>query len=782
MDLERDSYQLDWHEIVKQMQSFSTASCTRLNLQSLRPFSKASDALAMQSQILDATVVVRMGTRPFMESLDLFEPWYARLKKKAVLKTLELKDIRQFCLEVISLDQVFQESATAWGRNNQKKLFKASEPLSAIDQIITPRGEIRSDASETLYRLFREKETLSKQVQKSMDQLVHDHQMTSFLQDKYSTTREGRWVLPIRSGMQHFIPGVIHGSSQTKQTVYMEPETLVPLNNRLRQIEVEIEDEIERLLVELSGYLHSKNDDFYRAKLILEECDLIFCLAQWVILVDAKPFRFSDDEILLTELKHPLLVTAKKEVIPNNIHLKKDKSILILSGPNAGGKTVLLKSIGLSAKLSQHGIPIVAAENSILPFFEQIKVGIGDAQNVEENLSTFAGHLKVLQASAQLKGLKCLILVDEICGSTDPEEGSALARSFIESFAHNHVFAIITSHLSQLKTGWNPSHPILNGSMEFDNKLGRPTYNFLPGIAGESLALLTAKRVGIDQSIIERATSFLTPESRKRLSQIEEIDQLKTDIQSLRADLTKEVKKAASEKEKYQSLINQFDKEKEKQIQKLVSDYQAKIDDMIQSLKAEQTFKKYQSLHDIKMQLPQIVKAKVGVEANPIESAEDFAKKFPSGSKVQIVSLGQDGVVQSEPNSKGDVFVLSNSMRLAIHWSDLKPANKPLNPTTEILRRSTHSTLAPVDFERVLDLRGKTVQEAIDELESSLDQALYNKEERLKVIHGHGTEALKKGIRTFLSRSVYVKKWKAGTPETGGDGITWVELSESVSS
>jgi DNA mismatch repair protein MutS2 len=774
----RESHQLDWFEIVKQFQANATASSTRIQIQDLQKFKTPDEALKMQSHILDAATVVKAGFRPFMESLDLFEPWYARIKKKAVLKTIELKDIRQFCLEIISLDQVLQETATHWGRSLRSKLFKSSEPLSAIDQIITPRGEIRSDASETLFRLFREKESLSKTVQTTMDRLVHDHQMTSFLQDKYSTTREGRWVLPIRSGMQHHLPGVIHGSSQTKQTVYMEPEALVPLNNRLRQIEVEIEDEIERLLTELSVYLATKIDDFFQAKLILEEADLIIAIAQWVIRVDAKPFQFSENEILLSELKHPLLLTTKKEVIPNNVHLKTDKSILLLSGPNAGGKTVLLKSIGISAKLSQHGIPICAAENSLLPFFDNIKIGIGDSQNVEENLSTFAAHLKILQESAKLKGFKNLILIDEICGSTDPEEGSALARSFIEEFAASKVFAVITSHLSQLKTGWKPEQPILNGSMEFDNKLGRPTYNFLPGIAGESLALMTAKRVGIDLKIIDRAASYLSPENRKRLSQLEEIDQLKSDIQGLRAQLNKEIKKATSEKDKYESLLSQLQKEKDKQVEKVVTEYRDKIDEMISHVKAEQTFKKYQGLHDIKMQLPQIVKAKVGAESNTVGSAEEFSKAYPSGTKAFIISLGQDGVIQSEPNNRGEVYVLSNSMRLSIHWTDLKPAAKPVNQNAENIRRSGNVTVSLNDSERVLDFRGKTVEDAIQDLEVELDQAVLNKEDRIKIIHGHGTEALKKGVRTYLSRSVYVKKWKAGTSDSGGDGITWVELAD----
>ncbi len=769
---------LDWSQILENIKSFATSGSSKLQISNLTAFAKPDDALDSVEKIFGAVELLHTGTRPFMESLDLFEPWYTRIKRKAVLKTLEIRDVRHFCLEVLALKESLVNVHNHWAECLKEKLMRADEPLSAIDQILTPRGEIRSDASETLFRLFREKENLSRQIESTLDRTVNDHQIQNMLQDKYVTTREGRWVLPVKSGMQHFMPGVIHGSSQTKQTVFMEPETIVPINNRLRQVEVEIEDEIERLLTELSFYLHGLHQDFLQSRDWLLSADQDLAKAQWTVRIEAKRFLFSDSTIFLNEVRHPLLALSGKPVIANTVRLTPEKSVLLLSGPNAGGKTVLLKSIGLASQMARCGLPIAAIENSELPFFSKINIGIGDSQSVDAELSTFAAHLKVLEGALNLKGPHNLILIDEICGSTDPEEGAALARAFIEGFSKNEIFGVITSHLGPLKSGWTNQDHVLNGSLEYDNKTGRPTYQFLQGVPGDSLAIQTAKRVGVPRQIVDRSMELLSPETRTRLSGLEEIDQLKSDINMLRDHLKKETKRAQFEKEKYEALSVKLNKEKEDLLAKTVRQAEKKIDEMIQLAKAEQTFKKHSTLQEIKYTLPEIVKSKPGPgSGTAVETAEEFGKKYPAGSKVFVPSLNQDGVIQSAPNNKGEVFVLSGSLRLTLPWTELKPAVTSKNPTADLIRRSSNVTVSLSDNEKVIDLRGQTVEEAISSLEIQLDNSAIRKEERIKIIHGHGTEVLKKAVRAYLSRSVYVKKWKSGSLEQGGDGITWAELT-----
>ncbi len=771
----REFAALDWSEILLKMSSSATSTGAKDRIINLGPLASPEKAQKSFQDIQSALQLISLGLRPFMESLDLFAPWHSRLKKNAVLKTLEIKDVRFFCLEILALREALLRVDNLWSQEIHQILLDPNEPLSAIDQILTPQGDIRSDASEKLYGLFTEKEKLAREVQHQLDRLVKDHQMENLLQDKYVTTREGRWVLPIRSGMQHQMPGVIHGSSQTKQTVFMEPEKIVPTNNRLRQIEVDIEDEIERLLTDLSHYLTGRNTEFEQARRVLEDCDIVLAQAQLCSKLKTTPCEFSSD-IELIELRHPLLQLSGKEVIPNSVTLNSEKSILLLSGPNAGGKTVLLKSIGLAAQMARCGILICAGEGSRLPFFENLLIGIGDAQSVDAELSTFAAHMNLLNRATDLQGPNSMVLIDEICGSTDPEEGSALARSFIESFAKQGVFAIITSHLGPLKSGWQSGDPILNGSMEYNRSSGRPSYHFIAGLPGDSLALQTAKRVGVKAAIVERATDLLSPATRERLHKLEQIEQLRSDVLTLQEQWRGENKKAQQLKSKYEAKLQEFDKEKQAWLEKTVRKAEKKVDEELQKVKAADTFTKHRQLQEIKFQLPEIIKAKNIDRGLAAESGEDFAKRFPPGSRVFVPTLNQDGIVQSTPTSKGEVTILSNSIRLHLSWQDLKPPGKAQNPTSQLVRESSGFSVALSTDDMSLDVRGKTVEEAMEELEMALDRAAQRHEDRIKIIHGHGTEALKKAVRAYLSRSIYVKKWKAGSQETGGDGITWVEL------
>lgn len=764
------------------MQGLASSGTAQLGLQQLQPCPTRDLALEQCQQIFDAVELISLGSRPFMTSVDLFEPWFSRLKRGGVLKTLEIRDVRSFALEVLALRELLSRCTSTWSRETFKNLMNAEEPLSAIDQILTPSGEVRSDASETLHRLFREKENLQRQIQTTLDRLVNSHQMQGYLQDRYVTTREGRWVLPVRSGSQHSVQGVIHGSSQTKQTVYMEPEIVVPINNRLRQVEVEIEEEIERLLTQLSEYLGSQSAQFGQSKTILVETDILLAKAQWTILIEGQPFGFSDEEIFLVDVRHPLLQASGKKPVANTVHLTREKSILLLSGPNAGGKTVLLKAIGLAAQMARCGLPICAGDGSRLPFFNRLQIGIGDSQSVGAELSTFAAHLNILNSASKLQGHDQLILIDEICGSTDPEEGSALARAFIETFSRQQVFAVVTSHLSPLKSGWQEADRVLNGSLEYDMKVGRPTYQFLQGIPGDSLALQTARRVGVDKQILDRAVEFMSPSARHRLAAMDQIDQMKADLHLLQDSLRKEQNKAKFEKEKYEKLKKQLEQEKEALLNRVVKQAEGRIEELVSQARVEQTFKKHSALQEIKHQLPEIIRSRPGSGGAPLQAvttAEEFGRRYPPGTKVYVPSLNQDGIVQSNPNAKGEILVLSNSIRLMVPWQELKPPNQQQNPTADLVRRSGSSiAVALKESDRTLDLRGVTTEEAISRLEVELDQAAATQEGRIKIIHGHGTEALKKAVRAYLSRSVYVKKWKAGSPEQGGDGVTWAEIGE----
>ena len=495
--------------------------------------------------------------------------------------------------------------------------------------------------------------------------------------------------------------------------------------------------------------------------------------------LDAKAVRFESGRFELLDVRHPILVLKNETVVPNSVKLGGEKRILLLSGPNAGGKTVLLKSVGLAVQMARCGLPICAEAGSVISFSHDVFVAVGDSQSVDDKLSTFAAHLKILDRATHSKGTDKLLLIDEICGSTDPEEGSALARSFIESYSKNGVFAVITSHLSPLKVGWGPDSGVVNGSLEYNSETGQPTYQFFMGIPGQSMALQTARRVGVDPAILDRAVEYLSPETKLQHKHLNEIEKMKDELLEQRRSLFDELKIARESKRKYLELVALFKKERDLWMEKAIKKTEKKIEDMIDHASVSDIFRRHEKLQQIKQELPEVVKASTQAGKRPkMETAEDFEKIYPPGSVVFIPSVGHDGVIQGKANSKGEIPVLSHSMRLFIPWQQLKSPQSMQNPTQAIVRRSSGVTVTLQDTERVVDVRGKNAEDAIAQLEMQLDAAALNGEDRIKIVHGHGTEILKRAIRAHLSRSVYVKKWKAGSPETGGDGVTWAELKD----
>lgn len=763
---------IDWPKIVRHLASFATSSEARDLLHQTSPLE--SQALAQENfqRIAEAQELLSAGERPFMESLDLYHSWFHRLEKQSQLKPLELKDIRLFFLEALSLRKIITTTPKEWGQNIAQSLIDAEEPLSAIDHLITPQAEIRIDASEKLYNLYNEKKSQTHKIQNTLNFIVKKHDNENYLQDKFVTNREGRWVIPVKSGMRYEVPGIIHATSTTKQTVFVEPQDVVPLNNQLKRIEAEIEEEIENLLNQISRYLHSLLTDIITTKELMLECDVRFAQAQFSGALNARPVVFSDEEMELVEVRHPIMIINSEKVIPNTVRLNTKERILLLSGPNAGGKTVLLKCCGIAAQMARCGLPICASENSRLPFFKDIIVAVGDSQSVDSQLSTFVGHLKALNAACEVTGPSSLILIDEICGSTDPEEGSALARGFIQFYSQNQSFAVITSHLGPLKAGWKEDSGVVNGSMEYNRSTGSSTYHFVKGLPGQSLAFSTAKRVGVKSEVFEMAQKYLSPETRLRLEALDDIEKLKGQAREMREELEAQIRETQAEKENMLKRLKEFDRDREKLLREEVNKLKDKFVEESKKSNLQKIFTDHERRSNIVLDFPEIIKA----PAEENYTLEKFTKAFPPGSPVYINSLQRDGVVQSAPNKQGEVQILAGSMRMAVSWEDLKPPKRATNP----LNKRNMNT--PVHFEiadkgDTLDVRGKNVATAIEDLESFLDAALIRRHERVKVVHGHGSEALKKAIRNHLSRSVYVNRWASTMDSNGDDGSTWIYLA-----
>ena len=759
---------IDWDKILDHLVEFATSLEGKERLKKTCPLKDSRKACESFSVIVQAREILETGERPCMESLDFFHSWFLKLKKNAVLKTMELKDIRMFLLEVESLQQTLEPHQGPWVQSTKPQLMPVQEPLCAIDHLMTPQGDIRSDASEILYKLNQEKKQLVLKVQNSLDELVKGHDHDLHLQDKYVTNREGRWVIPIKSGMRHELEGIIHATSSSKQTVFMEPQAVVPLNNRIKQIEIQIQKEIEKLLKEISNFLFKKLHDFEKSKQVMLNVDCFFARAQLAHATSAQPIGFSEDFIRLENLRHPLMMINKEPIVANHLELSQKEKILILSGPNAGGKTVLLKSFGLASHMARCGLPVCADSNSFLPFFEKILVAVGDNQSVDQNLSTFAGHLKILNRACHAKGPQSLILIDEICGSTDPDEGSALARSFIEHYAEQKAFGLITSHLGPLKTKWKLDSGIINGSMNYDLNSGQPTYEFIRGLAGQSLAFATAQKIGILESVYKRAKSHLSPQGQKRLLFMEEMEKIRDETLQLKTQLREKLNRAENTRTEYEKKIKEFEFEKQKRLDQEASQFIEKIKEDLKKGKIKNLSEIHPQQGRILLDFPEVTRNHPHLTDH--KSHESFMKSFPPGSPVFIENLNRNGIVQGEPNSKGEIPVLSGSMRMFVNWRLLKSPGETKNPS----KKKLHPKKVIFDNrESELDLRRLNASEAIEKLEITLDKAQACQTERVRIIHGQGT--LKKAVRNHLSRSVYINGWQVSMDE--GDGTTLAYLA-----
>lgn len=764
---------LDWEKILKKIMSYASCPQSASALEDIEPYVQPSIALNNMALISDFQELLEdpKVSRVRLDSFENVDSWIYSIKKGQTLKIIDLVNVRNFMTDLSIL-----KNSYPWQNYENlislcDRIFSPETYLEYINQTISDEGQIRSDASPLLLESFNEKKSLSNKIHKILDGLVKDFSLEDVLQDRYVTTREGRWVLPVISGKQHDFQGIIHDSSHSKQTVFMEPQEVIGLNNKIRQLDETIEREIERLLKEISLFLFEQSSEIQKGYELVVEIDKLSSIALWANDYQAKTPKVSTStRFQLRQVFHPLLLDETPEPIKNNLELDPKEKILILSGPNAGGKTVFLKSVGLACHMVRCGLPICAHPESEIPFFHRIEVIIGDLQSVEKSMSTFAAHLNRINEGSKLRGARNLILVDEICGSTEAGEGSALARAFIEVFSKNGINGFITSHLGPLKVGWDKNDGVVNGSMYFDQSKGTPTFEFVKGVPGESLALETARKVGVPEEIIDRALHFLTPEQRKKYSGLVEIETLQESLKKERQAYENKLRELDEIRKEYKDLINDFKSQQDDLLEFSLSRAKENMEQMSNYSKVKKLFSNRKHLNRMQDASPKIIKSNSN-QGSVTDSAESFNKKFPPGTQVYIPSLKRNGIVQGEVTSKGFVPVLSDSMRLQIKWDELR---KPGHQETENKKiKPPVKRVLEEKIENQVDVRGKNVEEALEELEEAIDRSLRIGSERLKIIHGHGTETLKRNVRTFLSRHPSVKSWKTGVFAGESDGVTF---------
>ncbi len=665
----------------------------------------------------------------------------------------------------------------------------------AIDRAVDAEGNIRESATPDLRRLSQHAHDLKQRMRDRLAVILESRRYAEVLQEHYFAQREGRYVVPIKAEMRGRIPGIVHDVSASGATVFLEPRELVELNNSIKVAELEVDREVRRILRELSTAVAEQEPGIERALDVLAGFDCLAAKAALSRLVKGKPVSLNDDgRINLRRARHPLLVLSREHVVPNDLQLDETLRALVISGPNTGGKTVTLKTVGLFALMVRAGLHVSCAPDSEMAVFPDIFADIGDPQDLARDLSSFSAHMTQMigllrhagDSAAESGGTpKTLVLLDELVTSTDPTEGAALAEALLVELTRQNLKVVVTTHYNALKLLAQTTPGFANASLEFDVSTLSPTYRLIMGVPGGSSAIEIAGRLGLDDDILEHALQLIKREDRLLEQVLEDLQEkqrrLHQDEETI-AGLKAEAEESAREAREIADRLRVSEREEKKGMKrKLTEDLlraRAEVQAILEELKRDRTLIKAK---EAKRQLAEVdarVSARLGpaMETVPVEQLD-------AGGRVEIGGLGTTGVLLEAAKGKRRVRVRVGDREISVAVSQLLGLSPGEGEPHRVHQASVPSRSAielparlETDEALIVDLRGKTAEDALDETIKALDRAATGGLPWIRLIHGHGTGRLKTTLRDYLKSSPYVARFRPGDKTEGGDGVTIVEL------
>ncbi|HIB53948.1 MAG TPA: endonuclease MutS2 [Nitrospirales bacterium] len=724
-------------------------------------------------------------------------PMLNRLEKGGILETGEFHQISVLLGQVVEV-----KAKLVVARASIPLLYSRADVLSnhaqlkkAIDHCIDEEGHIRPTATPELSKLMDAIRSSKERIRKRIDAMLNKPKLAELLQEQYFDLRANRYVLPVRAECRSQVPGIVHDVSASGATVFIEPRELVERNNQMKVAEIEVEREIRKILNELAQRLVPHTGSIADDLVCLAQLDCIAAKATFSRLLDAKPVGLNTEgRIQLDRARHPLLVFARLRaqaaeggVIPNDLYLDGSVRGLVISGPNAGGKTVTLKLLGLFALMVRAGLLLPCDPGSEMGLFPEVYADIGDAQDLSRDLSSFSAHITQMIGLLRHAAPGALVLLDEPVTSTDPTEGAALAEALLLRFTEQKMKVVVTTHYPRLKVLAQSRPGFLNASAEFDVSTLSPTYRVLFGMPGGSSAIDIAGRLGMDETLLEdaldRAKQGTTSEDEQKMTRI--VDELQQRQRRLEEELRRaqvareESERSADAQRETTEQIQQAERELKKDARRKVVEEFAMAKRRIHQL-LEET-KKEKSSAVIKTAKQQLA----AIERETTERLSDLDSRVPldqlqAGDHVDITPLGVVGILCEPPQSNRRVRVRIGERELSVDVDQLggrvKEASieRATDPST--MPRNTSSRVAMDLGEEVLDVRGKYADDALYEMTNFLDQASLTNASLVRVIHGHGTGKLKQVLRDYLKESPYVEGFRPGDRNEGGDGVTIVDL------
>ena len=782
---------LEYNKIIGLLEEEASSFRGRQLCRRLKPMTDLDKINIFQEQTAAAyTRIIRKGRFSFGDAAPVEES----MKRLEIGGDLSISELLRICRLLKNTAR-----AKAYGRHDTQEdsadcldaYFDCLEPLTLlaneIDRCIISEEEIADDASSTLKHIRRNINAVNDRVHATLNSLVNGS-LRSYLQDPIITMRGDRYCLPVKSEYRGQVQGLIHDQSSTGSTLFIEPMAVVKLNNDLKELYAKEQEEIQAILADLSAqaasYVEAIRDD-YRA---MTDLDFIFARGALALTMRAsRPVFNQEGRIHIREGRHPLL--DPRTVVPITVSLGDDFTLLIITGPNTGGKTVSLKTVGLFTLMGQAGLHIPAGGRSELSVFRQVYADIGDEQSIEQSLSTFSSHMTNIVSFLKKVDEQSLVLFDELGAGTDPTEGAALAIAILSYMHKRGIRTMATTHYSELKVYALSTDGVENACCEFDVESLRPTYRLLIGIPGKSNAFAISGKLGLPEFIIEDA--------RKRLSEQDiSFEDLLSDLEASRRTIEQERAEIQAYRKETQELKAQAEQRRQKleeQRDRIIREANEKASAILREAKevADETIRNFHKfgkenisaaeMEKERERLRQKIKnTQTDAAVKPVKQKKKYkASDFKLGESVKVLSMNLTGTIGSLPDARGNVTVQMGILRSQVNISDLEIIEEPSPYTAKKFSRTSKSSMKmgkSLTVSPEINLLGKTVDEAVAELDKYLDDAILSHLNTVRVVHGKGTGALRKGIHEYLRRQKHVKSYRLAEFGEGDAGVTIVEL------
>ena len=779
---------LEFNHLLGTLKSFTASPLGRKHCEALRPSKDPALIKSRLTQVMELKRILEILDDLPIRGLKDIEGILRKLEiEGSVLDVQELLEIHNQITLCKGLRRFFLKLEKIRTPHLQEKVSKLSS-LKVLEreilQAINTKGEILDRASSTLSDIRHRMATVRERVKALLEHLLHQEELQPIFQEHLITLRNGRYVLLIKSDFKHRLEGIIHDQSQSRMTYFLEPLQVVSLNNEINILMAEEKEEEYRVLSDLSEKARDERENLWRDLEILGELDLLYAMARLSILLKGiEPILNEKGKIDMKDARNPILTLQWKDrVVPIDLRIGEGVRCLILSGANAGGKTVALKTLGLLTSMVQSGLPIPVAEGSEAAIFQDIFAVIGDEQNIEENLSTFSSHLLHLNQIVREAGGRSLVLLDELGVGTHASEGCALAMGFLDRLMESGASVVVTTHFDRLKAYGYLRPEVENVSVEFDEETLEPKYTLAYGSSGLSNAFLVAEKLGISEEVLQMARLYREGGEQDLGRAIETLERLKTDAEKERQELLVMKEEVGLERRKLKEMIEKIKTRKleifskaEEKARKAVQKVEEELKEWVHQQKEERAHVKIHRLHSYRKELKD-VKERFFPSAKEKEN-QTMPGGLKVGDRVRIVSLRSDGILVDIDSPLNQAEVMTNRAKVKTALSDIvRIMDEDEEREPKITRSQALSREDVEEGPSQLNVVGLTVEDALPKVDKFIDQALLHGLEKVQIIHGVGSGRLRNAIGKFLQEHRGVKHFALGQGMKGGRGITVVEL------